>query len=97
MQLECRFERAVRDAAPPSAVHESEKESKDSNFVIIRRRIETLDDVSLSSNESDDDEMNQDLDNLDTRKPDLESSNDPLSTSGVVGISTKSPNAAIDT
>ena len=79
---------------------EKEKESKDSNFVIIRRRIETLDDISLSSNESDDGEMNQDLDDLDARTQNLESSNDPPSTSHVgesTGMNSESPDAANET
>ena len=48
---------------------ETNTTNRDSNFVIIRRRIETLDDISLSSNDSDE-EKNQEIDNADAMSQD---------------------------
>ena len=49
---------------PPAAQQEKEVPG-DGNFVIIKRRIETLDDISISSTESDDEELDVDMETAD--------------------------------
>jgi len=54
------------DASPLAAQHGKEVPG-DNNFVIIKRRIETLDDISISSTESDDEELDVEMEVPDTR------------------------------
>ena len=50
----------------PSAAQRAGEVPGDSNFVIIKRRIETLDDISISSTESDDEELDVEMEIVDT-------------------------------
>jgi len=52
--------------ASPSAAQRAGEVPGDSNFVIIKRRIETLDDISISSTESDDEELDVEMEIADT-------------------------------
>jgi len=50
----------------PSINNQGKEVVGDGNFVIIRRRIETLDDISISSTESDDEELDVEMEIADT-------------------------------